>query len=438
MCTSDPDDPRGPLSAPRADAGFTLIEVVVAMTLFLVMASSTLGIIGTVIKTSRYETYRTSALNLAAREISIVTDNFNSPTQGPDSVPINKVVNPHPLSGGTTGRPLVVDNVPYTVTRTARWSPVGSAAVSPCDEGTYAELAYLRVRVEVSWPSDNDSSVVMDTILTPLKGTYSDYDGHAGVRVLDAAGQPRSGQAVTISGPDGTQTTATADDGCALFAFLTPGTYTITLNSAGYVDRNGDPRATTTAQVQAGQLWRGVINYDRAATLNVQFVTADGYALPDPNTFPLSLGNSALLPSGSAAKTGTANTRTLQNLWPYPSGYQLWAGSCLDNDPQFTGQTRELPVPAAGGVTTSTTVELAAITAKTKRNDARVLWARHVDDPEDLSCPTGGLYRLGTSNAQGVLKTSLPFGDWRIWDGSSNSDPFSIRQGDSPITAVTR
>jgi type II secretory pathway pseudopilin PulG len=439
MRTSTPDSRHQPSVAAGRDAGFSLLEVVVATALFLVMASSTLAIVGTVIKTTRYETYRTSALNLAAREISIVGDSFNSPMQGPDSIAINQVVNPHQFAGATDGDPLVVDNVPYTVTRTARWSPVGSASVSPCDQGTYNELAYLRVRVEVTWPQqgNGDSSVVMDTILTPLKGTYSDFEGHIGVRVLDAAGQPRGGQVVTIAGPSGTESSTTAEDGCVLFAFLTAGTYTITLNSAGYVDRKGDPRATTTAQVQAGQLWRGVINYDLAATLSVQFTTETGYALPTPNNFDLSLGNSALLPSGSSTKTGSGNTRTLTNLWPYESGYQVWAGSCLDNDPQFTGQARDLPVTADGGVTSATTVTLAPVTAKTKTLSARVLYAVPVPSPAAGSCPTARI-PLGTSAATGVLKTSLPYGDWKIWDGATNSATFSLRKDSTtPVTAVT-
>lgn len=424
-------------SADERESGFTLVEVIVAMALFMVMAASALGVLGMAVKTTRYETYRTSALNLAARELSIVSDSFTSTTQGPDSIKINQVVNPHPLAGGTEGQPLVVDNVPYTVIRTARWASVGSTAASPCDEGTSSELAYLRVRVEVTWPQKGgeDSSVTIDTILTPLKGTYSEYEGHAGVKVLDANGQPRSNESVTIKGPDGTQTTSTAEDGCALFAFLTPGAYTITLSRAGYVNRSGDPTAQTTAQVQAGQLWRGVIEYDEAASMQVQFFTRSGYALPDPNTFPVSLGNSALQPSGSTVKTGSGNNRTLTNLWPYPSGYQVWAGSCLDADPQYTGDQREMPVAATGGVTSSTTVELAPVEARTRRNEARVLYAYHV---ADNACPNGLLIRLGTSDSSGRLRTSIPFGTWQIYDSYSLSDEFDLRKGGDPVQATTK
>ncbi|WP_141015616.1 type IV pilus modification PilV family protein [Nocardioides sambongensis] len=175
------------------DEGFTLIEVIVAFGLFVALVSASMVLLSTTQRTARDNTYRTTALNLAARELAITSDSFNSLLRGPESIEINQVVNANPLSGGTVGQPLKVNNVSYTVKRVAQWAAVGSSAASTCDDGTAQELAYLRVHVEVSWPGAEDRPAEMDTVLTPLKGTYSVNDGHIGVKVIDRDGLPGRG-----------------------------------------------------------------------------------------------------------------------------------------------------------------------------------------------------------------------------------------------------
>ena len=344
------------------DQGMTLVEVLVAITIFGVMAGAILALLGGAIRLTKDDKFHMEAASLAMRELEITRDAFSSAARGPTTIDTNQVVNGSPLAGGTVGQPIVVDNVAYTVTRTAQWSEMGSTAASTCDEGGSIELAYLRVRVDVTWPGLGDRPPVsMDTVMTPPKGTYSQLTGHIGVKVIDASGAPFSGRTVTASGPAGTFSEVTSSDGCALFAFLTPGTYQIKVNTVGYVNRNGDPEGTATAQVQSGQLWRTTIEYDKAATINATFVTETGYALPATNNIPVALGNSALLPAGSKNFTGTGNTRTISNLWPYPSGYQAWAGPCVDNDPQTTGQQRGLPVVTDPGGIAAVDVPLGAV-----------------------------------------------------------------------------
>ena len=408
----------------------TLVEVLVAITLFAVMAGSILTLLAGAIRLTKDDRFHMEAATLASRELEITRDAFSSAARGPTTIDTNQVVNPSPLAGGTVGQPLVVDNVPYTVTRTAQWSEMGQTAASTCDEGGSVELAYLRVRVDVSWPGLGDRPpVTMETVMTPPKGTYSALTGHIGVKVIDASGAPFGGRTVTATGSSGTYTETTSDDGCALFAFLTPGTYQIKVQTVGYVTRSGDPSGTATAQVQAGQLWRTTIEYDRAATIAAQFATDAGYALPATNNIPVTLGNSALLPSGAKSITGSGNARTIANLWPYPSGYQVWAGPCLDNDPQYTGQQRGLPVTTDPGSTVAASVPLGAADVQGPASTA--VTAVHATDS---ACPSGLTISLGTTGADGKLKTSLPYGDWTIKAGSTHTLDVTLVSGDSPLT----
>jgi len=403
----------------RADEGFTLMEVMVAFALLAVMASALLVVVGATQKLTREDSARVAANNLASRELEITRDTFAGVTRGPDRVATNRVVNPSPLPGGTAGNPLVVDGVPYTVTREAQWASVNSQ-VSTCDDGSNAELAYLKVEVEVSWPGlGSRPPVTMDTVMTPLKGTYVATQGHLGLKVIDRLGAPREKVQVTVTSSSTTRTAQTTDDGCVLFAFLDPGSYTVTLSGAGEVDPAGSATATRTVTVQSGQLWRGTQEYDRAATLVAAFETGQGHSLPtDLSKVPVSLGNSALLPNGYKSVTGTGTTRTLTNQWPYASGYQLWGGACIDADP---GDTGDLPVASDPGVTATGRVFLPPLQVTTPAA-GQVVTATH---DAASGCAAYSMV-LGTTGGGGVLKTSLPYGTWKLTRSGSTAAPTTV------------
>lgn len=422
-----------------ADEGMTLVEVIVAFALFAVMSTAVLASLVAAVQLTREDRARMVASDLAARELEITRDAFASVLRGPDTVTTNLVVNANPLPGGTAGQPLVANGVPYTVSRTAQWAAVGSAAASTCDEGTTTELAYLRVHVEVSWPELGDRPpVAMETVMTPPKGTYSTLTGHIGLKVVDALGGPVAGVTVTARATSGTtKTGVTAEDGCALLAFLTPGAWSITVSRAGYVTPAGDPTGASTASVVAGQLWRGSVAYDAAATLQLDLQTAPGHVLPPTPGSPLVLGNSALLPSGRRAVAGSGASRTIANLWPYPSGYQVWAGQCLDNDPQYTGEVREDPVDVAAGRTTHGRVWLAPLVVRGAAG-ANVSAVLAPPATADTGCPTSPrpTIALGRLGADGTLATSLPYGVWVLTTAGGATGDVVLRQG-RPVGEVT-
>lgn len=403
----------------------TLVEVVVAFGLFAILSTSVLGLVVTAAKTTSEDARRVVANHLATREMEITRDIFDSATRGPDRLQTNRRVNPSPMPGGTAGEDLVVDGVPYTVVRTMQPVSVGSTATTACDEGATNELAYFKVKVEVSWNGLGDRPpVTMNTIMTPRKGTYSDLNGHIGVKVIDANGQPREAvpvRAVATSGASvgAIRTGDTASDGCVLLAELVAGNYTVTVSQPGYVDRQGNPTATVTANVQSKQLWRSVVDYDRAASINVNLVpTNPAYAVPPSvatGSIPVTVGNSGLTPSGTKTIAGSGTSRSLTNLWPFPSGYQLWAGGCAANNP---GDLAAEPVPSDDPTApATTTVPLASMrvvapagTTITAKQNA------------DAGCSAGATVVLGTVPAGGVLRTSLPYGTWRLTrTGSSAS-----------------
>lgn len=426
------------------EEGFSLVELMVAIVVFGLLAAAALTTLNYAVGTTRSDRNRVGAANLAARELEIVRDQFVNPNLGPNSITLNTVVNPDPLPGGTPGAPLVLDNVAYTVTRTAQWTSVGpSAPASPCDNGSSAELSSLKVSVTVTWPGMGTIPAVRsDTILTPPKGTYSSTTGHIGVKVLDRDGKPAGGHTVTISGgPSGTRSGVSAPDGCVLFAFLLPGSYQVSVADTGYVDRAGNATPVQTATVQPALLWKGSFDYDRAATISATVQPPSGYALPQTLDFPVSLGNNGLA-LGSISRAGSGATRSLDALWPFASGYTLWAGDCLGNDPQYSGRTRAATVAVTPGATSSAVVDLGGLAVTVTSGGFPVVGATVLAvQAADSSCAAGQTITLGNTDGTGTVRAALPWGTWQLQVASrapagGTWPDTTLLRGDPPGTAT--
>ena len=120
----------------RPDAGFTLVEVMMAIVILGILSAAIVGIILQTQGSEATNRSRIAASNLAAREVDMVRDQFHRDTDQPTVIAkLGTVVNPNPLAGGTAGQPLVVDGTPFTVTRSVHWNVTGTGK-SACDGGT--------------------------------------------------------------------------------------------------------------------------------------------------------------------------------------------------------------------------------------------------------------------------------------------------------------
>jgi prepilin-type N-terminal cleavage/methylation domain-containing protein len=430
------------------DAGMTLIELMMAMVIFAIVAAGTVAGLTSALTTTRSDRSRIAASDLAARELEIVRNTFESSSSGPATVAATtQVVDGNPLPGGTAGQPLVVDNTPYTVTRNIEWLPAGSGH-SPCDGGAGVTYPSLEVTVTVTWPKMSGVQPVQSTtILTPPKNTLNSTTGFVSVKVVNAANQPTSGQTVTLTGPGGTLTDVTSSDGCAVFASSSTGTYSASLSASGYVDNYGANVATKSVGLATGTLTQISFNYDLAATLNVTMQTTSGYALP--TEFPsVTLANTGLQPAGFKYLTPSAAATTVPGLWPFTDGYTSWAGSCTQSDPAASGGTRSPAVIVAPGGTGSSTLTLAPITVTARTAvGLPVIAGTVLATPVNAATCTGNdtpTLTLGVTSATGVLATSLPAGAWKISISGKTASPswpttpvLLPTSGPSSITVVT-
>ncbi len=397
------------------DAGMTMIELMWAMVIFAFVATATVGALEMSMKTVRSDRSRVAASDLAARELEISRNTFTGSASGPAQ--ITDATNPNPLTGGTAGQPLVVDNVPYTVTRNTEWIVAGTGK-SPCDGGATVAYPSLSVTVTVTWSNMGSTQPVStNTILTPPKNyVQSNTFGYAGIKVLDSTGAAVKGTTVTLTGPGGTLTDTTADDGCAVFQTSSVGNYTASINQAGYVDFYGNQNATKTVTIAVGGLAQATINYDKAATVTVVQTTQSGYSLPTSLPW-LTFANTGLQPTGTRNVQSTSAATTVSSLWAFSDGYTMWAGQCQQADPAASGGTRSPALVMAAGSSSSAAVTLTGATLTVKTAVGLPLTNATVTATPLVTtgcASTENPLTLGVTNSSGQLKTSLPAGNWTL------------------------
>ena len=412
-----------------------MVELLVAITVFaLVFAAVSVGI-GRALDLNRSNRNRSAGAYLAARQLEEVRSTpFADVAVGRTTCV---------FSAPTTGCSVPS---PYTVVQEVAWTSPGSTSTScGVPSGSGAALAYKRVTVTVTWPDmAGVDPVTSQTLLTPPGGSYDPNDGHVVVQVFDRNALPLAGQTVTVSGPEAASV-ATDDDGCAFFAYLDPGTYTASLATSGYVDRQGNQPATQAVGVVATQIARLQFDYDRAATLAVTVAVPTGSNAVIPSGIPLTVANNQLTvgtKSFQESSTGSGTARSVTPLFPYLSGYQVWAGDCADADPAaHSGGSRGATVATTPGASSPATVNLDAVEVLVTRlsgtpvaNSNVTVQATHA---ADSGCASGETLTASTrTDATGRFRLALPYGTWSIRTTTSGPTRTGISILPTPLDPV--
>jgi type II secretory pathway pseudopilin PulG len=421
------------------DSGVTLVEVMVACVIFMILASGVSGMLLTTFKTTNDDKLRVAAANLASRELEIVRQYFNSGNAAVLDV-TNSAHTPrtnyYPLPGGTQGQPLVVDGVSFTVREDVAVQVLGPGA-SACDGGSAVAHPSYQLTATVTWPRMGATKPVVDeTVLTPPKGVVQDQNyGYLAVKVVGASGGKTTNVPVTVSGPAGTFTSNTDSSGCAVLQLSQAGTYTASISPPGptpYVSDQGSANPSlANISVTIGGLTNKTMYYDEAAELDATLTTASGYSLPA--TLPqLTLANTGIQPTGILTVASSGSTTQVTNLWPFTSGYTVWAGSCADSDPALSGGTRVGPVVIPGGTTGTAQVPLAPLDVTVLDNtgspvaDATVTAQEQTTTQSGSHCGSDATLTLGVTDANGHLASSLPNGSWQISSNGTSSNAFSV------------
>ncbi len=323
---------------------------------------------------------------------------------------------------GQTTSNASVGGVPYKLVTDTEW--VANGATSNSCDSTGSSPRVLRVSVTATWPNMRGTDpVTTATEIAPPVGSYDPDNGHIAVRVRDRNATSLGGVPVRIIGPgvDRTQTTLNGS-GCAFFGFVPPGTYSVTLGTPGWVDRQSNAVPTQNVGVTAGNVTAVAFDYDEAAEIRLT-LSGDSGGVP-ANAVSIKLANTGLLPAGDKEFPGAGLVRTLASLFPFSDGYTAWAGECADADPEgvdssgtryWPGAFRDNAITVDPGGSTAADVHLRTVRLEIERSrnvNPVTLIAVHAPDG---SCSSGSTLTVGsTSGRSDTQLVALPYGRWSL------------------------
>jgi Tfp pilus assembly protein PilV len=335
---SAPGDP----GSERGDAGFSILEVVVALVILLTVLVSVSSLMVTAFKVGANSRFRQAATEIATSTLDNQVQTGATALLGD----VGDTALPSIISNGQTYLAEMEVN-PYT--------PGSSGCVSPT--GAAAEM--LKVTVWVTWANETSGAtwwvsgsssstglLVEETTLVALPAT--DFDPTLGtifVSILNASGS--ADQGVVVSATNGTNTlaTTTTASGCALFANITPGNWWVTGSKSGYIDDADDWSTTTNSasplaygsqsspvQVVADQTINVAWNYDQEAMISPSYslTTANSWLPINISSLPLTFYTS---PTNTGLAPNTYVSTSPAEAYPYPAvsptpSYYVVAGSC--------------------------------------------------------------------------------------------------------------
>jgi prepilin-type N-terminal cleavage/methylation domain-containing protein len=436
---------RSRLQSPTdPEAGFTIIEIIVAMMIFAIIAVGVAASLTSSLVLTRDARSREVAANLAAQDIDVVRSTSD----------ITKVL---PLNPGDPGSTVVVDGLTYTITRDVKWVTSGGGDAS-CGTGD-GSLQFKHINTRVTWAGRSAAvpAIQADTIVSPNGRITSPDTGTILVSVVGANGAGMSGVTVTIApaavNPNGAQTVdpapaATDVQGCSYALKVAPGNYDITISSpsGAYVNENQQTTVTKASMpLIAGDTIEADFQYDKALQVDATFasnVGTSGIWFASNMKVDWAGENAIYQPTIAVP---SSNKLVHFQLHPFANGYWAFTGdyvaakmnpdgtaapSCLSPDPgQWTANASGVVGRRTAQVTTITTSvsipmgvvkasNLTISTPSTNRYLTAVVAPAANGDPGCSTTPAM-TYKFTTKITTTSVNLALPFGTWMLFTGTS-------------------
>jgi prepilin-type N-terminal cleavage/methylation domain-containing protein len=366
--------------APRSsvrDGGFTIVEVMVAMLVFVIVSTATIAILVAGLRTIRDSSDRVSAASIARSKVEdLRATGANSLTQGVTT------------ETSADGR--------FTISTETYWVPVTDQALSSCVVGNNPNLQESRMRAHVEVIGGRlQAPQTIDALIQPKDDVPLANVGSMTVLVKDSDGAtPVPGTVVrgTHSSLVYAFEAVTDPFGCIFAPNLVPGTWTVVASKAGYV-----PPATgaddSGVDVLAGQNSPAEFSLAQSGALSVDSAYPN---YPIPRQIPFQMAPDPLsslpdpLPEYPVSISGM-----------YPGTYRLWLGPCLETP------ASEYQANVTGGATTAVPlpgvrVDLVAPPGTSIR----------IVGGGTAACPPTVDYPVGSTNSESIQRVNLPIGTW--------------------------
>ncbi|TFC59883.1 prepilin-type N-terminal cleavage/methylation domain-containing protein [Cryobacterium sp. TMB1-7] len=408
-------------------SGLTLIEIIVAMMVFAMIAVSVAYALTLSLTMGSDNRSRTAAVNLVAQEIDLsraVEDLFTLVDADKTST-----------MNGTT----------FYIHRTTNWV-TSTSADATCGSGG-GQLKYKRVNVSVTWagmrastppvradtviaPGTRINDPTLGTILVSVRGASG--AGNAGVTVTAAPATPGAGAVALTEPPEPTDA-----QGCSYILKVVPGNYNVSITAANSVDVNQKATPLTFVGVTAGTAASVSFQYDRSGAYTVNYASnAPAGSTVIPTNLDTTFKSTYPLYTPSAATNALSKAFALH---AFPSGYRVFSGKyvapsaslpgCLSPDPaEWTtpgaGGAVGPAVPAVatvpgGSVATAVPMGLVTVTGLNGQF-LKAISQAHAPGTGAAGCADTMTYTFDklTNNSVSV---ALPYGVWKLYYGSTSA-----------------
>lgn len=391
------------------EQGSIIIEVLVSSIMLVIVAVGVFSAFDAAARSTAEERHRAQAHSLAQSDLARM-----------------RTMRISDLSNLDESRVETVDGTPYTVDSIATFQTDATGTAS-CESGT-ASADYIQIRATVSWPSiGSRPPVVAQSLVAPPNGSVSPDTGALAVQIEDAENVGIEGVGLSGTG-DGSFSGATGENGCAIFANLPEGNYTLSVSGSSLVDRDGSPPEPQSTSVVAESTNTVVLQYDDPGSIPVSFETRANGAGNDP--VPSSADSVVVFNTGmTVAKTfGTPGTPLAEvsatSLFPFTSPYAVYAGTCDGDNPNPAGE----PDPPAAiadvlvspGGASPVTIELPALhliawSGTDAGSPGAAVEGAQVKLADTNCSPEDPLVRTFTTNTAGGLDDpGLPFSTYDV------------------------
>jgi Tfp pilus assembly protein PilV len=396
---------------PPAEDGFALIEVLVSALVLAIAAAGVLNLLQASARSGASQRHHAEAYAIAQED--------QARLRSMRLFSLNRLEQKLP--------PVTVDGTEFTVESTGTYVDNLTSKDSSCVSGS-SSSDYVRITSKVTWPElGSRPPVVMQSIVSPSNGSLDPTHGTLIVTTKNAAGGALAGVGIKGTGP-GTFSGTTDSSGCANFADLPSGNYTVTPSGTDLVDIEGNlPPKSTEIGVPIGGSATLSLQDDRKATVPVQFQYKSGTssALMPAKLDTVFVYHSLIQPGKAYFTAGKVPEypTVATPIFPFATPVTVYAGVCDKNNPGIgVGQISNLSLQP--GVTTApVTLRVPAVELTVKSGASIVTGAKITITDEKCKDAEGNtVKRVYTSEANGHQSSSttgapeygLPWGSYEV------------------------
>lgn len=344
------------------------------------------------------------------------------------------------LSNHHEKRKVTVSGVSYTVESRALWTSDSSGTESCSSSSKRAD--YIQISSTVTWPAMTGRPVRTVSVVAPPSGGLGPNRGNLVVQLTNHAGVPVGG--VPVSTSPASTTVATNSLGCAFFGHVPSGGYQVRFGISGWVNPAGAGTVVLNGSVTTGTTATLSELYARAAYVDVGFDTRVGGSDPIvAQAQSVTVASPGLPAPGTRVfKAGRLESSIrASDLFPFTSGYGVYAGSCPSADP-----TSHVPdywsrypgfVSVTPGTGSQVTLRLPALRVRVMRGGSPVSGARVIARATGAGCTEA--WSLTTAGNGFLQAPGLPFGSYSVCadDGSRSVTLPDVRNTNPDGTALT-